>query len=131
MAGGEKVLTLKNGTVAARWATEAVHNFVLRLNSTYPVRLAAPCVAVVSALLLSQIGPLQDGVQRRTECLAPRRETVFHLRRYLGVDFAHDNPVSLHLTELLAEHLLRDVRNRSLQIREAQHLAPKQMKQDD
>jgi hypothetical protein len=41
------------------------------------------------------------------------------------------NAVRFQLPELLAEHLLRDVRYRALQLREAHHLAAKQMKEDD
>src|SRR3981081_45481 len=78
-----------------------------------------------------ELGPLQDGVQRRTQCLTPRRETVLHLGRYLGIDFTHDDAIGFHAAKLLAEHLLRNIGNGSLQVRKAQHLATEEMKQDD
>ena len=83
------------------------------------------------ARLLPEIGPLRDGVQHRAQCLAPRRETVLHLGRYLRIDFTHDDAIAFHAAKLLAEHLLRDIGNGSLQVGEAQHLATEEMKQDD
>ena len=49
----------------------------------------------------------------------------------MRIDLAHDDAVRLHTTKLLAEHLLRDVRNDALQIGEAQDLAPEKVKQDN
>jgi len=43
---------------------------------------------------------------------------------------APDDPVALHLAELLDQHLLRDARDRPFQLREAQHLAAEQVKED-
>src|SRR6202040_2636731 len=81
--------------------------------------------------LLPSIDPLQHRVQRRTQRLTPHRETVFHLGRYYRIGLTHDDAVRLHSTKLLAKHLLRDVRNCALQVRKAQHLATKQMKEYD
>jgi hypothetical protein len=46
--------------------------------------------------LLPSIDPLQHRVQRRTQRLTPRRETVFHLGRYFRIGLTHDDAVSLH-----------------------------------
>ena len=44
-------------------------------------------------------------------------------------DSSHD-PIGFHPAKLLDEHLLRNFGNRSLQIREAEHVAVEEMKQD-
>jgi len=41
-----------------------------------------------------------------------------------------DDAGGFQLAQLLREHLLRDARDRSFQVREAQDLAPEEMKQD-
>ena len=46
--------------------------------------------------LLPSIDPFQHRVQRRTQRLTPRRETVFHLGRYFRIGLTHDDAVSLH-----------------------------------
>jgi hypothetical protein len=45
--------------------------------------------------LLPEVDPLQHRVQRRTQRLTPRRETVFHLGRYFRIGLTHDDAVSL------------------------------------
>ena len=52
--------------------------------------------------LLPEVDPLQHRVQRRTQRLTPRRETVFHLGWYFRIGLTHDDAVSLHSTKLLA-----------------------------
>src|SRR3984893_8066009 len=81
--------------------------------------------------LLPEVDPLQHRVQCRTQRLTPRRETVFHLGRYFRIGLAHDDAISLHLTKLLAEHLLRDFGNCTLQLREAEDFATEQMEEYD
>ena len=46
------------------------------------------------------------------------------------MDDARDITVSLELPKLLDQHLLRDGRNRTLEIRESQLHAPEEMEQD-
>jgi len=41
-----------------------------------------------------------------------------------------DNTIGLHVAKLLDEHLLRNRGNRAFQIREAEHIAAEEMKQD-
>src|SRR5260370_20118977 len=84
-----------------------------------------------SSHLVSELGPLQDCVQCRTQRLTPRGETVFHPRWHFRIGLTHDDAISLHSTKLLAKHLLRDIRDRTLQIGKAQHLATEQMKEYD
>src|ERR1700731_4246647 len=43
--------------------------------------------------LLPEVDPLQHRVQRRTQRLTPRRETVFHLGRYFRIGLTHDDAV--------------------------------------
>ena len=43
---------------------------------------------------------------------------------------ARNDAVPLKLPKLLGQHLLRDARNRALEVREAQRLAAKEMEQD-
>ena len=43
---------------------------------------------------------------------------------------SHDHAVGFEVPQLLRQHLLGDLRNRALQIREAQHLAAEEVKQD-
>jgi hypothetical protein len=47
------------------------------------------CAPVFSSLHQN----LQDGIQRRTQCLTPRRETVLHFGTYLRIDFTHDDAI--------------------------------------
>jgi hypothetical protein len=46
------------------------------------------------------------------------------------VDDASDDSIGFHLAKLLDEHLLGNCRDRPFQIREAQHLAAEEVKQD-
>src|ERR1700692_3776792 len=48
----------------------------------------------------------------------------------LMMDDASHDPIGFHLAKLLNEHLLRNRGNGSLQIREAEHVAVEEMKQD-
>lgn len=56
--------------------------------------------------LLPSIDPLQHRVQRRTQRLTPRRETIFHLGRYFRIGLTHDDAVSLpaSIARLSARH---------------------------
>ena len=46
------------------------------------------------------------------------------------MDDSSNDAIDLHLAKLLDEHLLRDRGNRPLKLREAEHLAAEEMKQD-
>jgi len=59
----------------------------------------------------SATGPLQDRAERRAQRLTPIRQTVFDLGRHSRIDRAYDDAVCLSAAQLLAEHLLCDVRN--------------------
>src|SRR4029077_10852058 len=52
-----------------------------------------------------EIHPFQQGVECRTERLPPIRQAVLHLRRNLMVDKPPHDAVSLHLPQLLNQHL--------------------------
>jgi hypothetical protein len=56
---------------------------------------------------------------------------VLDLRRDFSVHDARYDPVPLQLPKLLGQHLLRDARNRALEVGEAQRLAAKEMEEDD
>ncbi len=75
------------------------------------------------SLCWPSIGPLQDGVKRRTKGLAPWCQTVFNLRRHLRKGRTHNDSVHCQAAELLPQHLLSDVRYRSFHVGEAHHLA--------
>ena len=77
------------------------------------------------------LGPSQELVERRTERLSPLCEVILDLRRDFSVHDARDDAVFLQLPKLLGQHLLRDARNRALEVGEAQRLAAKQMEEDD
>ena len=74
--------------------------------------------------------PREELVERRAQGLPPLGQVVLDLRRHLGVDDARDDAVALELPKLLDQHLLRDGRNRALEIREAQLPAAEEMEQD-
>jgi hypothetical protein len=77
------------------------------------------------------LGPSQELVESRTERLSPVREAVLDLRRDFSVHSARDDAVALQLPKLLRQHLLRDARNRALEVGEAQRLAAEEMEEDD
>src|SRR5258705_6145877 len=60
------------------------------------------------SLCWPSIGPLQDGVKRRTKGLAPWCQTVFNLRRHLRIGRTHNDSVHCQVAELLPQHLLGD-----------------------
>src|ERR1700694_1908984 len=95
------------------------------LNEAAVMPRAPPRQIPTCSQLLPEVDPLQHRVQRRTQRLTPRRETVFHLGRYYRIGLTHDDAVRLHSTKLLAKHLLRDVWNCALQVGKAKHLATK------
>jgi hypothetical protein len=55
---------------------------------------------------------------------------VFDLWRHLRVDDPRNDAVALELAKLLDQHLLRDGRNRALEIREAQLPAAEETEKD-
>src|SRR6185295_5426019 len=63
--------------------------------------------------------------------LTPWRKTVLYSGRHFRISLAHDDAIRLHSAKLLAKHLLRDIRNCTLQIGKAQHFATEQMKEYD
>src|ERR1700693_4230688 len=58
------------------------------------------------------------------------RQAILDLWRHLGMHNPANNPILLHLSKLLYQHLLRDRRDRPLQIGESLQLAAEQMEQD-
>ena len=56
---------------------------------------------------------------------------ILDLRRDFSVHNSRNDAVPLQLPKLLGQHLLRDARNRALQVGEAQRLAAKEMEEDD
>ena len=76
------------------------------------------------------LAPCQQSIERRTKGLSPFGEVIFDLRRNRRVHDSRDDAVPLQLTKLLRQHLLRDARDRALQIREAKGLAAEEMKED-
>ena len=85
---------------------------------------------VGAASVLAQGRPPQQGVQRRAKGLAPVGEAVLDLGRHLRMDGAAHDAVPLHLAQLLDQHLLGDRRDRALEIRETQNLAPEETEKD-
>jgi hypothetical protein len=81
--------------------------------------------------LVAQRSPFQQSIKRRAQFLAPRRKAVFDFRWNLRVEDALDDAIGLHPAKLLDEHLLGNRRDRTFQVRKAQDLAAKQVKQDD
>ena len=77
-----------------------------------------------------QRGPFEQRVERRAHRLSPLGQVVFDLGRHLRIDGAADDAVALELAELLDQHLLRDGRDRSLQLREAQDAAREEVEDD-
>src|SRR5258708_27788759 len=69
----------------------------------------------LASLSRPSIGPLQDGVKRRTKGLAPWRQTAFNLRRHLGIGRTHTDSLHCQAAELLPQHLLSAVSYRSIQ----------------
>jgi len=77
------------------------------------------------------LGPSQEFVESRTERLPPLREAILDFRRDFSVHNARHDAVSLQLPKLLGQHLLRDARNRALEVGETERLAAKEMEEDD
>jgi len=74
--------------------------------------------------------PCEERVQSRTQRLAPIRQAIFDFRRHLMVDDTPHNAVLLHLTKLLDQHFLGNRRDCAFEIREAQNMPAKKVKQD-
>ena len=58
------------------------------------------------------------------------RQAIFDLGWNLMMDDATDDPIGFHLAQLLDQHLLRNRRDRTFQVREAEHVAAEEMKQN-
>src|SRR5260370_7372674 len=61
------------------------------------------------SLCWPSIGPLQDGVKRRTKGLAPWCQTVFNLLRTLRRGRTHNASVHSHAPHLPPHHLLTNL----------------------
>jgi hypothetical protein len=75
--------------------------------------------------------PGEERVERRTKRLSPRGHSILDLRWNLRVHDALDDSVVLELAKLLDEHLLRDGRDRALELGEPKRPASEQVEQDD
>jgi len=64
--------------------------------------------------------PFAERRKDRLEAEAECRCAVFDTRRHFAKDFAMHDAVLLHLAQLLDQHLLADVRQKALQLRQAQ-----------
>src|SRR5258707_9323092 len=84
----------------------------------------------VFAELLSEIYPCQQRIQSWTQRLPPVREAVLDLRRHLMMNEAADDPIPLHLSKLLNQHLLGHRGDRAPQLGKAPDVAAEQVKQN-
>jgi hypothetical protein len=80
--------------------------------------------------LSPHLSPTEQRIQRGTKCLSPFGKPIVHLGWHLRVNRANHDAVSLQLTQLLREHLLRHAWNQLLQIGEVLNLTTEQMKKD-
>src|SRR5215831_7119678 len=87
---------------------------------TLALRITAACCIIIALRC-----PLQQRIECRTQRLSPLGQAVLYFRRHLVMNDAPHDPVLFHLPKLLDQHLLRDLRNRALKIREAQDLTAK------
>src|SRR6266699_59501 len=83
------------------------------------VRRAARTSHDVFAELLSEIYPFQQRIQSWTQRLPPVREAVLDLGRHLMMNEAADDPIPLHLSKLLNQHLFGDCGDRPPQLGKA------------
>ena len=74
--------------------------------------------------------PCEECVERRAQLLTPVGKAILHLGRHLVVDDALHDAITLHLPELLDQHLLRDCRNSPFEVREAQNMTAEQVEED-
>ena len=81
-------------------------------------------------MLIALGGPFEKRIESRAKCLTPVGQAVFDLGRDLMMNDAANDPVGFHLAKLLDQHLLRDRRDRALQLGESKHLSAKQMEKD-
>ena len=80
--------------------------------------------------LLSEIYPFQQRIQSWTQRLPPVREAVLDLGRHLVMNEAADDPIPLHLSKLLNQHLLGHRGDRAPQLGKAPDVAAEQLKQN-
>jgi hypothetical protein len=92
-----------------------------------PTTFLVYCPRLVNEKRVAEAEPT---LERWAQRLSPLRQAVLHLRRNLVMDDPADDSVGFHLAKLLDEHLLGNGGNRSTQVREAQHVATEEMKQD-
>ena len=74
--------------------------------------------------------PFEQRVEGRAHRLAPFCQAVLNLGWHLRIDRTLDHPVALQLAQLLDQHLLRDTRDRPLQLGKAQYRAGEQLEDD-
>src|SRR5258707_15416851 len=91
---------------------------------TCRARRAAHTSADVFGQSLSHSHPFQQRVQRWTQRLPPVREAVLDLWRYLMMNEAADDPIPLHLSKLLNQHLFGHGGGRPPQLGKETDLAP-------
>ena len=77
--------------------------------------------------LLSPIYPFQQRIQSWTQRLPPVREAVLDLGRHLVMNEAADDPIPLHLSKLLNQHLLGHRGDRASQLGKAPDVAAEQV----
>ena len=77
-----------------------------------------------------QIYPLQQRVQCWTQSLPPLRETVFDLGWHLVMNEAAYDPIPLHLSKLLNQHLFGHSGDRAPQLGKAPDVTAEEMEQD-
>src|SRR5258707_11561576 len=82
----------------------------------------------VFAELLSEIYPCQQRIQSWTQRLPPVREAVLDLGRHLMMNEAADDPIPLHLSKLLNQHLFGHGRDRP-PLRSEEHTSELQSRQ--
>ncbi len=80
---------------------------------------------------ICQSSPFHKRFERWAELTSQRAQGVFHLRWYLRIKRADDDPILLQSFELLDKHLLGDVWYSALQFREAQRTARCEKMEDD
>lgn len=85
-----------------------------------------PCPLRLRAL----VGPFQDGVQGRTERLAPGGEPVLDFGRHLGISLAVDDAGGFQAFELLSQHLLGDAGDGALEVRKALDFASEEVEKN-
>lgn len=79
----------------------------------------------------STLGPAQQGIEGGTQILPPRCQRIIDTGWHLMVNEAAYDPIRFQLPKLLDQHLLRDARNGSFQIRESLNLTAEQLEENN